>query len=149
MSTSYIEAGHIMVCCVGIVSYNWVGSTPKDQELIPVTTTHNRCGMLVHSWWLLTSKLQTNPCRWMKESSYKMAGKFVLWSASARVCVCQNYTVFFFNSCGYVLFPKYMREVGYDPLDIRTFSDLNALHITLTVCWCCVTFSVLDDVFIV
>jgi len=26
-----------------------------------------------------------------------------------------------------------MREPGYDPLDIRTFSDLNALHITLTV----------------
>lgn len=27
-----------------------------------------------------------------------------------------------------------MREPGYDPLDIKTFSDLNALAITLTVC---------------
>jgi len=27
-----------------------------------------------------------------------------------------------------------MREPSYDPLDIKTFGDLNALAITLTVC---------------
>ena len=49
------------------------------------------------------------------------------------MCMCESFVNILSHSCGYVYTPKYMRDPGYDPLDIKTFSDLNALAITLTV----------------
>lgn len=60
-------------------------------------------------------------------------GKFMQNGRSFVLFCIDNFCKYLSSRCGYVLTPKCMREPGYDPLDIKTYSDLNALDITLTV----------------